>query len=210
MAPGWHRYEVCTYDGTGSSGPSGGSAVSYAVKRAGDSAFGEYVKFNEDSLTLSLAPDGYMQGEIALASGARVTNVSATPALVYGDISADGATGAVMSGKFACVSNVVDFGTVAADTSDLSTVLRFDNAATNLFADVGTIAVNFAAKPTVGRALVGPAGGLEALSDADLARRFRVTVDGVPASEVKCIVLPHVKDGKLYLRNVSGTLLLFR
>ena len=210
LAPGWHRYEVCTYDGTGSSGPSGGSAVSYAVKRAGDSAFGEYVKFNEDSLTLSLAPDGYLQGEIALASGARVTNASATPALVYGDISADGATGAVMSGKFACVSNTVDFGTVAADTYDLSTVLRFDNAATNIFTNVGTIAVDFASRPTFGRALVGPAGGLEALSDAELARRFRVTVDGVPASEVKCIVLPHVKDGKLYLRNVSGTLLLFR
>ena len=210
LAPGWHRYEVCTYDGTGSSGPSGGSAVSYAVKRAGDSAFGEYVKFNEDSLTLSLAPDGYMQGEIALASGARVTNASATPALVYGDISADGATGAVMSGKFACVSNTVDFGTVAADTSDLSTVLRFDNAATNLFADVGTIAVDFAAKPTVGRALVGPAGGLEALPDAELARRFRVTVGGVPAFEAKSVLLPLVSEGKLYLRNVSSTMVIFR
>ena len=210
LTPGWHRYEVCTYDGTGSSGPSGGSAVSYAVKRAGDSAFGEYVKFNEDSLTLSLAPDGYLQGEIALASGARVTNASATPAFVYGDISADGATGAVMSGKFACVSNTVDFGTVAADTGDLTSVLRFDNTATNLFADVGTIAIGFASRPTFGRALVGPAGGLEALSDAELVRRFRITVDGVPASEVKCILLPQVSEGSLYLRNFSGTQIIFR
>ena len=210
MVAGWHRYEACTYDGSGSSGPSGGTAVAYAVKTAADSTFGEYVKFNEDSLSLSLAPDGYMQGKIALASGARVTNVSDTAALVYGDISADGATGAVMSGKFACVSNTVDFGTVAAGTSDLSTVLKFDNAATNLFADVGTIAVDFASRPTFGRAHVGPSGGLEALSDAELARRFSVTVDGVPASEVKCILLPQVKDGKLYLCNVSGTVVIIR
>ena len=115
-----------------------------------------------------------------------------------------------MSGKFACVSNTVDFGTVPAGTSDLTSVLRFDNAATNLFADVGTIAVNFAAKPTVGSALVGPAGGLEALSDAELAKRFTVTVGGEPAAEAKCVVLPHVKDGKLRLRFASGTMVIFR
>jgi len=122
----------------------------------------------------------------------------------------DGAAGAVMSGKFACVSNTVDFGTVAANTSDLSAVLRFDDAAANLFADVGRIAVDFASRPTFGRALVGPAGGLDALSDAELARRFEVTVDGVPAADAKCIVFPLVEDGKLYLRNASGTTVIIR
>ena len=210
ISAGWHRYEIRVFDTTGNSGPKDGSAVSYAVKREGESSFGEYIKFNEDNLTLALTPDGYLQGEIALASGAAVTNVSDEAAIVWGDISAAGATGAVMSGKFACVSNTVDFGTVAADTADLSTVLKFHNAATNLFTGVGKIAVNFAAKPTRGTILIGPAGGLEALSHAELARRFRVTVDGVPASEVKCIVLPRVSEGKLYLNNVSGTQLLFR
>ena len=213
LAAGWHRYEICTFDSSGAAGPWSGSgipALSYAVKTASDADFGPYETFNEDNLALSLAPDGYMQGEIALASGARVTNVSATPALVYADISADGATGAVMSGKFACVSNTVDFGTVAADTGDLTSVLRFDNAATNLFADVGTIAVNFAAKPTRGTILVGPAGGLEALAESELAKRVAVTVGGVPADEAKCVVLPHVEDGKLRLRFASGTIVIFR
>ena len=211
LAPGWHRYEICTFDSGGSAGPGEGSAVSYAVSTDGGATFGAFAPFNEDSLTLSLAPDGYLQGEIALASGAAVTNVSETAAVVWGDVKvADGAAGAVMSGKFACVSNTVDFGTVAANTSDLSAVLRFDDAATNLFADVGRIAVDFASRPTFGRALVGPAGGLDALSDAELARRFAVTVGGVPAAEAKCIVLPLVEDGKLYLRNASGTTVIIR
>ncbi|MBR1587044.1 MAG: hypothetical protein IJ658_01845, partial [Kiritimatiellae bacterium] len=212
VSPGWHRYEIRTYRHTGYSGPGDNDyAVSYAVKTAADADFGDYVPFDEDSLTLSLAPDGYLQGEIALASGAAVTNVSETAAVVWGDVRvADGAAGAVMSGKFACVSNTVDFGTVAANTSDLTKVLKFDDAATNLFADVGRIAVDFASRPTFGRALVGPAGGLDALSDAELARRFEVTVDGVQAAEAKCIVLPLVEDGKLYLRNASGTTVIIR
>ena len=214
LAAGWHHYEICTYDKSGAAGPWSGSgipALSYAVKTAADADFGTYETFNEDTLTFALTPDGYMQGDIALASGAAVTNVSETAALVYGDIKVtDGATGAILSGKFACVSNTVDFGTVAAGTSDLSTVLKFENAATNLFADVGTIAVNFAAKPTRGTILVGPAGGLETLSEAELARRFTVTVGGEPASSVGCAVLPQVSDGKLYLRNVSGTMMIFR
>ncbi len=212
VAPGWHRYEIRTYRYNKSSGPGANDyAVSYAVKTAADADFGAFVPFDEDSLTLSLAPDGYLQGEIALASGAAVTNVSETAAVVWGDVKvADGAAGAVMSGKFACVSNTVDFGTVAANTSDLSAVLRFDDAAANLFADVGKIAVDFASRPTFGRALVGPAGGLDALSDAELARRFAVTVGGVPAAEAKCTVLPLVEDGKLYLRNASGTTVIIR
>ena len=212
VTPGWHRYEIRTYRYNGSSGPGNNDyAVSYAVKTAADADFGAFVPFDEDSLTLSLAPDGYLQGEIALASGAAVTNVSETAAVVWGDVKvADGAAGAVMSGKFACVSNTVDFGTVAANTSDLSAVLRFDDAATNLFADVGRIAVDFASRPTFGRTLVGPAGGLDALSDAELARRFEVTVDGVPSAEAKCTVLPLVEDGKLYLRNASGTTVIIR
>ena len=64
--------------------PSGGSAVSYAIKRAGESAFGEYIKFNEDTLTLALTPDGYLQGDIVLASGAAVTNVSDEAAIRWG------------------------------------------------------------------------------------------------------------------------------
>ena len=82
LAPGWHRYEACSYDGSSSSGPSGGSAVSYAIKRDGESAFSEYMKFNEDTLTLALTPDGYLQGDITLASGAAVTNVSDEAAIV--------------------------------------------------------------------------------------------------------------------------------
>ena len=211
VTPGWHRYEICTFDGSGSFGPGEGSAVSYAVSADGGATFGAFAPFNEDSLTLSLAPDGYLQGEIALASGAAVTNVSETAAVVWGDVKvANGAAGAVMSGKFACVSNTVDFGTVAANTDDLTKVLKFDDAATNLFADVGKIAVDFASSPTFGRALVGPAGGLDALSDAELARRFEVTVDGVPAADAKCIILPRVQDGRLYLRNLSGTTIYVR
>ena len=210
LSPGWHRYEVCTFDGSSNSGPGGGTAVSYAVKRAGESDFGEAVKFNEDTLTLSLAPDGYLQGEISLASGARVTNVSDEPALVYGDVSADGATGAVMSGKFACVSNIVDFGTVAADTDDLTEVLRFDNAATNLFADVGRIAVNFTARPTRGTVRVGLAGGLESLSSEALAQRLSVTVGGVPAESVHSKPQPMVENGELRLRFALGSVLIIR
>ena len=214
VTAGWHRYEIRTWDKSGAAGPWPGvefPAVSYAVKTAADADFGAFVPFDEDSLTLSLAPDGYLQGEIALASGAAVTNVSETAAVVWGDVKvADGAAGAVMSGKFACVSNTVDFGTVAADTDDLTKVLKFDDAATNLFADVGRIAVDFASSPTFGRALVGPAGGLDALTDAELARRFEVTVDGVPAADAKCIILPRVQDGRLYLRNLSGTTIYVR
>ena len=213
MTAGWHRYEVRTFDSSGSSGPWSGSnipALSYAVKTAADADFGEYLAFNEDSLTLSLAPDGYLQGEIALASGAAVTNVSETAALVYGDISANGATGAVMAGKFACVSNTVDFGTVAADVNDLSGVLRFDNAATNLFADVGKIAVNFADRPMLSTVVVGPSGGLEALSAEALAERVAVTVDGVPAASVRCAPQVLIEDGELQLRFSIGTIILIR
>ena len=90
VTPSWYRYEICMFDASGSFGPGDGSAaVSYAVSEDGGETFGEYTPFNEDSLTLSLAPDGYMQGEIALASGTGVTvdgvpaaNVHAKPRVV--------------------------------------------------------------------------------------------------------------------------------
>ena len=210
ISAGWHRYEIRVFDDTGNSGPKDGSAVSYAVKRAGESNFGEYVKFNEDNLTLALTPDGYLQGDITLASGAAVTNISDAAAIVWGDISANGATGAVLAGKFACVSNTVDFGTVAADTADLSTVLRFENAATNLFADVGKIAVNFTARPTRSNILVGPSGGLESLSAEALSERISVTENGIPATTSGFRVMPAIVNDELRLFFSNGTLLMIR
>ena len=211
VTPGWHRYEIRTYrHNANNSGPKDGTAVAYAVKTSADADFGEFVPFDEDSLTLALMPDGYMQGDITLASGATVTNVSDEPAVVWGDISAAGATGAILSGKFACVSNTVDFGTVAADTSDLTSVLLFENAATNLFADVGKIAIDFAEKPMVGNVLVGPAGGLEALSEAELAERVVVLIGGEPADAAKISYTTFVENGKLRLHFSLGTMILLR
>lgn len=175
LSKGWHSFRIQAADFTGSSGPwSGkGMAVSYKV---GD---GPETLFSEQTLSLSICPDGYIQGGVTLGSGSVLSNtVSGHAAEVYGSFGlADGAVGAEVYGAFKFEGATLDFGTVAANTRDYTELLAFENYAEDFLADVGEIKVNYTAKPKCGKVKVCPAAGLAA---EDIQAKCTVTCGGEP------------------------------
>lgn len=123
----------------GSAGPwdGNGYGVSYQV------ADGEETKFSEETLRLSVCPDGYMQGGIELASNARLSNAAAGSAVIFGDVVATGKN-AVISGGFKLEGGRLVFRNVSPDARDLTEMLSFTNAAEGYLAGVSEIAVDFA------------------------------------------------------------------
>ena len=200
LAKGWHKFRIQTADFTGSAGPWSGQnkkAVSYQV------AGGTETFFSEATLQMTVCPDGYVQGDVTLASNATLSNnASENAAVVYGDVTATG-TGATMSGAFKFDGGTLAFKNVAANANDLSAVLAFTNPTADYLADVGAITVDFTEKPTRSKVTVGPAGGLTAET---AAQKVRVTVDGEQAVRFRCFV----ENGDLKIRLSHGTVLFVR
>ena len=193
LARGWHRFRIQTADYTGSAGPwSGmGNAFSYQVGN------GAQTVFNEETLALTVCPDGYIQGGVTLASNATLSNnATENAAVVHGDVTATG-TGAKMRGAFRFDGGALAFRNVAVDTRDLSSVLAFDNPAADFLADVGAITVDFAGKPATVRVAVCPAGGL---TEAEAQDRISVTQNGEPVKNAVC----RIKDGNIVLNMHVG------
>ena len=150
-----------------------------------------------------MCPDGYVQGGVTLASGARLANGAAeNAAVIYGDVAATG-TGATLAGKFKFEGGTLAFRNVAPNTADLANVLAFENPAADMLADVDAITVDYADKPTRGRIPVCPLYGL---TEEAVQAKVTVTVAGAPVDNIQV----KVKDGTIMLQNTSGTMLIFR
>ena len=92
---------------------------------------------------------------------------------------------------------------MAPNTTDLASVLAFENPAADMLADIGAIAVDYASAPTRGRIPVCPLYGL---TEEEATAKMSVTIAGEPADHIVCTV----ENGTITLRNTSGTVLLFR
>ena len=197
LAKGWHKFRIQTADFTGNAGPwkGNGNFVSYQL------AGGAQTLFSEQTLALSVCPDGYIQGDVKLASGATLSNTATGAALVYGDVIATG-TNATISGGFKFEGGKLAFQNVAPNTRDLSTVLAFTNPADDYLADVGAITVDLTAKSKRGKVVVCPAGGL---TSETAASKVTVTVNGEP-----CRHSVGVEDGNVVLRFPVGSMLFVR
>ena len=166
-------------------------------------ANGPQTQFSEATLQLTVCPDGYVQGGVTFASGARLANGAAeNAAVIYGDVTATG-TGATLAGKFKFAGGTLAFRNVAPNTADLASVLAFENSAADMLADVGAITVDYVDKPTRGRIPVCPLYGL---TEEAAKAKISVTVAGAPAEHIVCTV----ENGNIVLRNTSGTVLFFR
>ncbi|MBQ6008787.1 MAG: hypothetical protein IJL17_09610, partial [Kiritimatiellae bacterium] len=199
LGRGWHSFRIQTVDFTGSAGPWSGKGIPVSYK-VGD---GAQTFFSEETLQLTVCPDGYVQGGVTLASGARLANGAAeNAAVIYGDVAATG-TGATLAGKFKFAGGTLAFRNVAPNTADLASVLAFENPAADMLADVGAISVDYAAAPTRSRIPVCPLYGL---AEEDAKAKLSVTVSGEPADHV----VVKVENGVLTIRNTKGTMLLFR
>ena len=199
LSKGWHKFRIQLADFAGSAGPWSGNglAVSYQVEGGAETLF------SEQTLALSVCPDGYIQGDVVLASGATLSNnATENAASVLGNITAIG-TGATMDGKFKFDGGTLAFQNVAANAKDLTTMLAFENQPADYLADVGAITVDFKTKPTRNKVKVGPAGGLTAQT---ATQKVRVTIDGEPVPHFQCIV----ENGDLKVRFSSGTVLFVR
>ena len=199
LSKGWHKFRIQLADFTGSAGPWSGKgfAVSYQV------ADGPETLFSEQTLALSVCPDGYIQGDVVLASNATLSNTaSENAASVLGNITAIG-TGATVNGKFKFDGGALTFSCVDPAERDLTAMLAFANQPEDYLADVGAIAIDFAAKPTRSKVKVCPAGGLTAQT---AAQKVRVTVDAEPVDHFQCVI----EDGDLKVRLGSGTVIYVR
>ena len=175
LSKGWHKFRIQTADFTGDAGPwdTNKKAVSYQIEG------GAETQFSNATLLFSVCPDGYVQGEVSLASNAKLSNnVADGAAEVYGTVKATG-TGATVSGPFKFADAKLAYANVAPNTRDLTGLLAFENATDDMLANLGGIDVDFTSDPTVGTVTVGPAYGLAA---EDLAANVpvAVTVNGQP------------------------------
>ena len=199
LAQGWHKFRIQTADFTGSAGPWSGQnkqPVSYQV------AGGSETFFSEATLPMTVCPDGYVQGDVTLASNARLENTAEGAACVYGNIVATG-TGAVVAGGFKLDGGTLSFLNVAPGTRDLSTVLAFENPAEDFLADVGAINIDFTARPTRGTVRICAAGGLDA---AGVAEKISVSINGEAFTRAHCTV----EDGFLVAKIPVGTRVIIR
>ena len=199
LARGWHSFRIQSVDFAGYAGPWSGKGIPVSYKVAD----GAETFFSEETLQLTVCPDGYVQGGVTLASGARLANGAAeNAAVIYGDVAATG-TGATLAGKFKFAGGTLAFQNVAPNTADLANVLAFENPAADMLADVGAISVDYADKPTRGRIPVCPLYGL---TEEAAKAKVTVTVAGAPVDNIQV----KVENGVITLRNTSGTMLFFR
>ena len=202
LSRGWHSFRIQTADIGGNAGPwkTDRPAVSYKV------ADGEKVQFSDATLVFSVCPDGYIQGGVTLASNASlVNNVQEGAAAVYGTVMATG-TGAKMSGPFKFEGATLAYANVTPRTKNLAEMLDFENAAEDMFANLGGIDVDFAFEPVTDRLVVGPAYGLTA-ENLDSKIDVRVTVDGEPYDKN---IRAQIKDGNIEIVLRTGFVIHFR
>ena len=85
LGRGWHSFRIQTVDFSGSAGPWSGNGIPVSYKVAD----GPQTLFSEQTLQLTVCPDGYVQGGVTLASGATLSNGAAeNAAVIYGDVAA--------------------------------------------------------------------------------------------------------------------------
>ncbi len=163
---------------------------------SGAASFGCPVQFE------GVYPYTTVQGAVALASGARLSNGASAAVVVSGAVTATG-MGAAMDGAFTFDGGTLAFADVAPTESDLSARLAFTNASSGFLAGVGAITVDFTARPTRGKVVVCPAGGLTA---AAAQAKVTATVNGAPLKGAKATVI----GGNLYITLPTGLAVFLR
>ena len=204
LAHGWHSFKIQIADYAGNAGPWSTAKPTLSYQVSG----GAETQFSEETLQLSVCPDGYVQGGVTLASGATLTNtaggtgsVPSTAAVIYGGVTATG-TGATMSGPFKFEGGKLAFQNVAPNTHELAEVLAFENPAQDFLANVGEITVDFTDTPTRGKIAICPLGGM---TQAAVEAKLAVTVNGEPFDKFQL----QIANGIVYL-NKGGTVIMVR
>ncbi len=202
LSAGWHRFRIQTSDFTGYAGPWSGNgfAVSYQVEG------GVETQFSERTLSLSVCPDGYMQGEVSLAANATLVNSAAkNAAAVYGTMKSTG-MGATVSGPFKFEGAKLAYGNVPQDVQDLTEMLKFQNAPANMLANLGGIEIDFAGPPSVDVLVVSPAYGLT-LADLETKVSVSATINGRPRKEKYSAT---IRKGNILIVFQPGSVILIR
>ena len=202
LSRGWHRFEIRTFDNTGYSGPWGGNGIAISYQVEG----GAQTQFSEKTLSLSVCPDGYVQGEVSLGANATLVNsVAKNAAVVYGMVKSTG-LGATVSGPFKFEGAKLAFGNVPEDVQNLTDMLKFQNAPADMLANLSGIEIDFAGPPSVDVLVVSPAYGL---TRANLESKVSVsaTIKGKPRKEKYSAT---IRDGNILIVFQPSSVILIR
>ena len=159
-------------------------------------------KFDEDSLLLSIAPYGYIGGELALEEDSVLENDAESPCEVTGTLTGTG----TLKGKFRLSG--ATWKIPMRSRSREAQCVRFETPDGNCLANVGKLSFSFDGKPLLLRYVVGPAFGLPADDPEKLAGLVEVSVPGKPFPYDG--MEPAVENGVLILKNLrpGGTTLI--
>lgn len=187
LEPGWHAFQVRTFDYGGGISSTRGDALNYSV------GGGEATPFDERTLRISATPYGRIAGVLALGEGAFLTNAASTPCAVEATLSGTG----TLDGQFVLRGATWELEGVAR-ASDLKGV-TFSNSPANALAGLGKVKVAFDAKPTRSRYMVGPALGLTGAEEIGVEATYIDAGVVKPYPDVKL----RVENGVLYLANTK-------
>lgn len=200
VAAGWHSFRVVVRDFGGGISWNGVEDYGCAlkVKRPGD---GDYVPFDERALAMSAAPYGFVGGTLEIGAGATLTNASDTPCEVTGTLAG--------SGTLAGPCRLTGTWTVSIpDGRRMEAVTWGEGADSSALAGLKKIHVVLGSRPTRRRYVLGPALGLEGLSQEELDAKVTAELNGEPCD----LLSLRVVNGKAVLFNSKpdGLAVIFR
>lgn len=192
VSAGWHafRVSVCDYGGGISWSAVDNFGAALYVKRPSDAA---RVTFDERNLYMTAYPFGFIGGNLDVAEGATLANVSANgPAEITGTLSGTG----TLTGPYRLTGT---WNVSVEDGRTLKAATWGDGADANTLADA-KIHVSMNAKPVKAQWTLGPALGLEGKTEAERAAMLTADLNGEPYENGFKLA---VVDGKLMLVNLK-------
>ena len=201
LTRGLHAFRVRFMDTSSNTGQAWGKPDDQVLwYRIGG---GNYTPFNVESLVITADPYGFIGGELALASGALLTNDASSPCSVTGTLRGEG----TLEGLFRLEGAVWEVRCKAGRLQPER--VAFENADPDALRDVGKIKVLFDAKPRLARYPITPALGLPGDAES-LSERVEASL---PDGTVLDLIPGIDPDGRLVLTNPhveTGTLILIR
>lgn len=203
VSAGWHafRVSVCDYGGgiSWSADAVKDFGAALYVKRPSDAA---RVTFDERNLYMTAYPFGFIGGNLVVAEGATLANVSTNgPAEITGTLSGTG----TLTGPYRLTGT---WNVSIEDGRTLKAATWGEDADANTLVDA-KIHVSMNAKPIKAQWTLGPALGLESKTEAELAAMLTADLNGEPYENGFKLA---VVDGKLMLVNLKPgcTVVIFR
>ena len=167
LSEGFHRFRIRLIDIGGNVANNPRSPLLFSVNG------GKERRFDEDSLLLSIAPYGYIGGELALEEGSDLENDAESPCEVAGTLTGTG----TLKGKFRLSGATWKIPMLSRSRGAQG--VRFETPDEMCLAGVGKLSFSFDESPLLFRYVVGPALGL-ADTPEKLAERVEVSVPGEP------------------------------